>query len=89
MPMFRPRIVVLAAAFAMASLSPGFADRDPTPEERSAIEQALRAAGFTAWEEIELDDDMWEVDDARGNDGRIYDLKLAPGSFEIIRRIED
>ncbi|MCB5174667.1 PepSY domain-containing protein [Microvirga lenta] len=79
----------LAAAFAMASLTPALADREPTAEERVRIEEAMRAAGYTAWEEIELDDDVWEVDDARAADGTQYDLTLDPETIRITGREED
>lgn len=74
------------AAIIMLSVAPAYADREPTAEERPQIEDALRSMGFTAWDDIELDDDVWEVDDARGPDGREYDLKLRPGTLELIER---
>ena len=48
----------------------------------------LRVEGFTRWDDIELDDGVWEVDDAIGADGREYDLKLNQ-QFEIIEREQD
>jgi hypothetical protein len=71
--------------------SPALADRAPTAEERTAIETKLRAEGFTSWESIELEDDesVWEVDDARGADGREYDLELRFGTLEIVDRDAD
>ncbi len=85
------RIVTLALAAAMAAapLSAALADRDATPEERAAIEEVLRAEGFTAWDDIEWDDDgYFEVDDAIGPDGREYDLRLDT-SYVIIERDPD
>ena len=49
----------------------------------------LRNEGFTRWGKIELDDDVWEVDDAYAADGRKYDLKLEPDTLEIIAREAD
>ncbi len=67
-----------------------FADRAPNPEERAAIEQVLREAGFISWSKIEFDDGRWEVDNARGPDAKTYDLKLDAASFQIMsREIED
>jgi len=86
MPSFRLPIVTLAAVCMATARSPALADREPTPEERARIEQVLRAEGFTAWDDIELDDDVWEVDDARDADGREYDLKLDPTTFRITGR---
>lgn len=65
-------------------------DRPPTAEERTAIENSLRDAGDTTWEEIELDDGMWEVDDARKDgDTREFDLKLDPKTYKIVVERED
>ncbi|MCV0395169.1 MAG: PepSY domain-containing protein [Rhizobiaceae bacterium] len=79
---------ILAAAGVMALTLPAFADRDPTPEERAAIEAVLAEQGFTQWGSIELEDDesRWEVDDAIAPDGKEYDLELDPGTYEIIKR---
>ncbi len=84
--MTRTAIILAAASALAASAFPALADRQPTAEERTAIEAALRAAGYTSWENIELEDDesVWEVDDARGPNGREFDLRLKPGTFEIL-----
>lgn len=86
------RSTALAAAGLLALTVPAFADRDPTPEERTAIEAVLRDEGFTQWGSIELEDDesKWEVDDAIAADGKEYDLDLAPRDYTIIKRdLED
>lgn len=84
-------LAVLAAMGALAT--PALAqvedDRPPTSAEREAIERVLRAEGFVTWDDIELDDGVWEVDDARTGDGREYDLELRPETYEIIRRDPD
>jgi hypothetical protein len=84
------RLVSLAAlGTAVLCAASALADRPPTPSERAAIEQALRSQGFVRWEEIELDDGMWEVDDARTKDGVKYDLKLDPATLRIVKRERD
>lgn len=85
------KTTMLTAACVLVLCAPAFADRDPTAEERAAIGAVLAEQGFTGWESIELEDDesKWEVDDAVAGDGKVYDLDLAPGSYEIIRRDED
>jgi Peptidase propeptide and YPEB domain len=74
-------------------LLPGqvFADRPPSPEERSRIETMLRNQGFTHWGKIELDDesDAWEIDDAHASDGHRYDLRLHLDTLEILTRAPD
>ncbi|ABS63833.1 conserved hypothetical protein [Parvibaculum lavamentivorans DS-1] len=64
-------------------------DRAPTAEERERIEEVLRGAGYVSWEEIEFDDNRWEVDDARDEKGREFDVKLDPESYEIVSTRED
>ena len=85
-------IALAATGAALVAATPALADRAPTATEAAAIEKAVRAAGFVSWEEVELDDDgpYWEVDDARMPDGKRYDLKLRPGTYEIVKReLED
>lgn len=77
-----------AAVLALPAFSAMADDREPTAEERTQIEAALREAGFTSWEEIELDDGRWEVDDARHSDGQEYDLKLDM-EYKIVSRHQD
>ncbi|WP_374405603.1 PepSY domain-containing protein [Pelagerythrobacter sp.] len=86
-------LAIPGAALMLAVAAPALAnDRPPTETERAALTEALKAAGFVSWEEIELDDDgpYWDVDDARTADGKRYDLKLAPETLKIIsRELED
>jgi hypothetical protein len=78
-------ILVASALYSGQAL----ADRPPTPEERSKIENVLRSEGFTHWGLIELDDGLWDVDDAYAPDGRKYDLKLRPDTLAIVKRDPD
>lgn len=91
----RTSFIALVLSLSLFAPSAAFADRAPTDEERSSIESALKAEGYTSWEEIEFDDDdddaddqVWEVDDARGSDGVEYDLKL-DRDYRIIKRERD
>ena len=64
--------------------------RDPSPEMRARIEAALREQGYTAWDDIDVErDGRIEVDDARGADGKEYDLELDPQTLRVIKREED
>ena len=78
-----------ALPLALLLATPALAGRDPMPEERPAIEAALRAGGFERWDDIELENELWEVDDARTADGRKWDLRLRPGTLEITERRPD
>lgn len=77
-------------AAALAGLALGataaLADRAPTPEERARIEAALNEQGYVSWEEIELDDGRWEVDDARDAKGREFDLELDPDTLRVVEK---
>jgi hypothetical protein len=87
--LYRLAMFAILAALTCGSTFARADDRAPTDDERSRIEATLRGSGFVSWEEIEFDDGRWEVDDARGQDGREYDLKLDPATFEIVSRKED
>jgi hypothetical protein len=80
MKTLHPKVLCTLAAtalvYAFLLAQPARADRAPTQEERSRIEQSLRALGFQSWGEIELDDGQWEIDDAQHEDGKKYELKL-------------
>ena len=72
----------IAAIFAG---TPALADRDPTPMERAQVEVELQYLGFISWDDIDLDEDgYWEIEDARGADGRQYDLHLAAETLEVL-----
>jgi hypothetical protein len=83
-------LALILAALLMAPIIARADDRPPTAEERVQIEKSLRDAGYTTWEEIEFDDGVWEVDDAKkAGDNREFDLKLDPQTYKIIVERED
>ncbi|TCD04965.1 PepSY domain-containing protein [Erythrobacteraceae bacterium CFH 75059] len=81
--------VLCLAPLALVAAPAAAADRPPTPAERTQIERVLTEAGYVRWDGIELEQDdgrsYWEVDDARRADGSVWDLKLAPQTYAIIR----
>jgi hypothetical protein len=83
-------VALLLAASVTGSTVAMADDRPPTAEEKVQIEKSLRDAGYTIWEEIEFDDGLWEVDDARkGADKPEFDLKLDPKTYKIVVERED
>jgi hypothetical protein len=78
-----------AAIIAATMGPPAHADDEAGPEDRARITEALSAAGYRSFEEVEFDDGVWEVDDAVGSDGQEYDLKLDPDTLEIIEIDDD
>lgn len=84
------RISAFALALCITALPAQADDRPPTAEERAAIEASLKAAGYLSWEEIEFDDGLWEVDDARkAGSGQEWDVKLDPTTYAIVSQRED
>jgi len=81
--------LALGIGFAIAVIGPAWADRDPTAQERARIEEALISQGFHDWEDIELDDEAWEVEGAVGQNDEAYDLKLDVTTIQVIEQEED
>jgi hypothetical protein len=86
---FLPWVPVLVPILALWAAPAPAQDRQPTEDERAAIGEVLRAQGYTAWKEIELDDGRWEIDDAVLADGTRHDLTLNPDTLAIIETRED
>jgi hypothetical protein len=61
----------------------------PTAQERTRIETALRAGGYTKWEGIVMREGAWRVDDAKSVDGRTYDLRLDRNTMAVIGKEVD
>jgi hypothetical protein len=83
------RIKIAAAILASSAFIAGvaFADgRPPTAEETSAISAALTKAGFSKWGKIEFDDGKWEVDNAVGTNGKMYDVDLSASDLSVIKK---
>jgi Peptidase propeptide and YPEB domain len=89
MPTIKQALLNLVLVAGALYSGQALADRPPTPEERSRIEDMLRREGFTNWGLIELDDGLWDVDNALASDGRRYDLKLRPDTLDIVGSEED
>lgn len=70
-------MTLLTAAYAVA-------DRAVTPEERASLVAAMAAEGCSGGE-MEFDDGKFEVDDARCDDGKEYDLDFDT-SFKLIKK---
>jgi hypothetical protein len=79
-------LTLLGLLLAGAALPNPAAAREPNRDEAAAIAQALGAAGYRDWRKVELDDGIWEVDDAANAEGTRRDLRLTPGTYRIIAR---
>ncbi|MFN3261468.1 MAG: PepSY domain-containing protein [Pikeienuella sp.] len=81
--------VLVAALFAVFA-APAHAGRGAPAADWAAIVSALTEQGYVSWEEIEVDrEGNWNVDEARHGDGGVWELRLSPGDFAVIRRERD
>ena len=72
--------LILLASPALAN------DRPVTEDERAKLVAAMTALGCAGGKmDFDVDDNHFEVDDARCNDGRKYDLKFDP-AFTLIKK---
>ena len=63
---------------------PALAGRAVTEDERAKLVSAVSAQGCSGGK-MEFDDGKYEVDDARCNDGKTYDLDFNQ-SFELLKK---
>lgn len=83
--MISRRIWIASAAAALAV--PAWAQtREPTAAERTRVEDALRKHGFTEWGKIELDDDVWVVEDAVDADGKEWEIELDAVDLRVLNK---
>ena len=83
-----PVWAALSAALSLFAWWPAQAgDRPLTDDERTKLVAAIAAAGCSGGQ-MEFDDGLFEVDDARCSDGRSYDLKF-DASFKLIAKSPD
>ena len=82
------RLRVLAALWLLGGHAVAQADDRPLiDDERAKLTAAMQAVGC-AGGSMEVDDDSYEVDDARCADGRSHDLKFDK-SFNLIKKDAD
>ncbi len=78
-----------AIATAMLVTGASADDRPATAAERAHIGSILRANGYTSWKKIEFDRDdrKFEVDNARHENGGVYDIDIR--GDRIVKRERD
>ncbi len=84
------KALVVAGLMCMAPLA--HAGQHPDAAQRAALETALTTAGFVSWGEIEMEQGVWEVDDARKQLGasQKFDLKVDPATLQVVNeQIDD
>jgi hypothetical protein len=81
--------LAFAAAILLAIGAPALAkDRPVTDEERAKLVAAVAAQGCSGGK-MEFDDGHFEVDDAKCNDGREYDLEFDIAFNLIKKKVDD
>ncbi|ATQ69062.1 MULTISPECIES: PepSY domain-containing protein [Methylosinus] len=78
------RNLVLALGSVLMAAAPALADRPLTEEEKVKLQSAVSAQGCSGGK-LEFDDGHYEVDDAKCDDGKTYDLKF-DAEFSLIRK---
>ena len=71
-------------AFLVLGGAPALAGRAVTDDERAKLVSAISAQGCSGGK-MEFDDGKYEVDNARCNDGKTYDLDFGQ-SFELLEK---
>jgi len=89
--MLHHTILAAVIASAMSIVNPLQASEEDAPRGvvLDKIEAALADAGFERWEDIERDDDHWDVDDALHGDGHKYDVKIDGETYAILSRARE
>ncbi len=79
------RLACAAVALALVSAVPASAGHDETQDDPAVVTERLHHMGFVEWRKLSWRHGYWQVDDARRENGHVYDLKLEAGSFDLVR----
>lgn len=75
------KVAGIAVAAALAATGAAAA-QEPDGFSEQQVRDALAAQGYTAIEDVERDDGLWEAE-ARREDGRVLDLRIDPRTGAI------
>jgi hypothetical protein len=79
------RLACAAAAIALASAVPASAGHDAAQDDPAVVTERLHHMGFVEWRQLRWSHGIWKVDDAKRQNGHVYDLQLEAGSFDLVR----
>ncbi|PSF37736.1 hypothetical protein C7H19_09315 [Aphanothece hegewaldii CCALA 016] len=73
-----------------SSVAYGAVDRDATPEEIAKVDNALKEAGCSSFDDVDFyySLNLFKADDVMCNDGKKYDVYLDK-NFKIVSKRED
>jgi hypothetical protein len=79
------RLACAATALALASAVPASAGHDEVQDDPAVVTERLHHMGFVEWRNLRYSHGVWKVDDAKRENGHVYDLQLEAGSFDLVR----
>jgi hypothetical protein len=79
------RFACAATALALASAAPASAHPNEVQDDPAIVTERLHHMGFVEWRKLRWSHGIWKVDDARRENGHVYDLQLEGGSFDLVR----
>jgi hypothetical protein len=77
------------AAIGMAISVPASAGRDEVRDDPAVVEDRLHHMGFIEWRRLKWAHGYWKIDDARRENGHVYDLKLEAGTFDLVKLVRE
>lgn len=79
------RLACAVSAIAIASAVPASAGDDEIQDDPAVVTERLHRMGFVEWRKLRWHHGYWKVDDARRENGHVYDLTIESGSFDLVR----
>lgn len=79
------RLACAVSALAFASAVPASAGHDEIQDDPAVVTERLHRMGFVEWRKLRWHHGYWKVDDARRENGHVYDLTIESGSFDLVR----
>lgn len=79
------RQALALAVVGTAMTAPALAHRRAPVDDPAAVSERLHRMGFMEWRELRYSHGYWKIDDARRDNGHVYDLKLEEGTLDIVR----
>jgi len=72
------------AALGVAMAAPASAGHDVAKDDPAVVADRLHHMGFVEWRRVKWSGGYWKIDNARRQNGHVYDLTLEGGSFDLV-----
>ena len=80
------RHACVIAAVGVAMSVPATAGHEEEHQDPAVVEERLHHMGFVEWRALKWDHHgYWKIDNARRENGHVYDLTLEAGTFDLVR----